>query len=558
MFSLKQQITRFLMAIVIILTLLMITLLSVMVRTYQNNQNDRRMDDLAAYAEALDNSIIQLNDTVGSIYSSNSAFEGLNMIQSPADKYNDVYDLLNLLQIQVKSNQNLNGLFVFYDNAEKVIYFVKENMAFADKEALKNNGRLFVDSITYNYEGSVVAAEKESYYNVFLKKSLAAIMGSTRLSLGLPDEPDDTAAYGVIYGDTFYRTAGEKTEVPYESCASLEPGRNIVGDTVVYLQKLSSTEMSVVEILPKSLGLYFGSVHIVLALLMLFLIVLLIRLYRFVYKQLSEPLEDMTYALQQIQAGVWKVNFHAPNRITEIENVRETVQVMLKELEQYKIRNYEEKLEKQKTELQYLQLQLAPHFYTNCLKNAYYMLMLKEYDNVEQFLLCLSTHLRYLLQKDVSLVAVRTEKDFVLNYINLQKLMTSKPISCEIEADEETLNMEIPILALQTFVENSVKYARDSEEKDLLIQIRVQYMKTENEDYLDIIVKDNGNGYQEEVLQMLNQREPSERQHLGVGVINLLNRIRIQYGEEARWYFTNNTAGAFSELILPADRRGEK
>lgn len=558
MFSLKQQITRFLMAIVIILTLLMITLLSVMVRTYQNNQNDRRMDDLTAYAEALDNSIIQLNDTVGSIYSSNSAFEGLNMIQSPADKYNDVYDLLNLLQIQVKSNQNLNGLFVFYDNAEKVIYFVKENMAFAEKEALKNNGRIFVDSITYNYEGSVVAAEKESYYNVFLKKSLAAIMGSTRLSLGLPDEPDDTAAYGVIYGDTFYRTAGEKTEVPYESCASLEPGQNIVGDTVVYLQKLSSTEMSVVEILPKSLGLYFGSVHIVLALLMLFLIVLLIRLYRFVYKQLSEPLEDMTYALQQIQAGVWEVNFHAPNRITEIENVRETVQVMLKELEQYKIRNYEEKLEKQKTELQYLQLQLAPHFYTNCLKNAYYMLMLKEYDNVEQFLLCLSTHLRYLLQKDVSLVAVRTEKDFVLNYINLQKLMTSKPISCEIEADEETLNMEIPILALQTFVENSVKYARDSEEKDLLIQIRVQYMKTENEDYLDIIVKDNGNGYQEEVLQMLNQREPSERQHLGVGVINLLNRIRIQYGEEARWYFTNNTAGAFSELILPADRRGEK
>ena len=67
--------------------------------------------------------------------------------------------------------------------------------------------------------------------------------------------------------------------------------------------------------------------------------------------------------------------------------MRQTVRIMLKEIEQYKIRSYEEKLEKSKkcTASVFIQLQLAPHFYTNCLKNAYYMLMMKEYENAEEF-----------------------------------------------------------------------------------------------------------------------------------------------------------------------------
>lgn len=36
----------------------------------------------------------------------------------------------------------------------------------------------------------------------------------------------------------------------------------------------------------------------------------------------------------------------------------------------------------------------------------------------------------------------------------------------------------------------------------------------------------------------------------GVGILNLLNRLRIHYGEAAQWYFDNRD-GAFSELILP-------
>lgn len=551
LFSLKQQISRILLSIIIIIMLLLATLLAAMIRYYQSEQNKRRLNDLAVYAETMDNDIIQLNNIVGTIYSINNAFQGMYSYKSAAEKCDHIYTLMNLLQIQVKSNQNLSGIFVYYDNLEKALYYVNANMPFLDKEAMKNNGRIVAEGITHTYERSIVETENEVYYSVLMKKSSAAISGSIRLSLGLPDEQDRTAAYGIIYEGTFYRISGENIELTYDDCANMKPGINKIKGAVVYLHKLGTTDISVVEILPQTLWLYISEIHIMIALLSLLFAFFSIRLYRFVSDHLSKPLEDMTDALQQIQAGVWEVKFTAPNRIVEIENVRQTVSVMLKEIERYKIRSYEEQLDKQKTQLQYLQLQLAPHFYTNCLKNAYYMLILKEYENVEHFLLCLSTYLRYLLQKDVTLVSVRTERDFVLNYISLQKQITAKPITCEIAVDEDALEQEIPILTLQTFVENSVKYTFDIEETDLVIQIHIKYRRTEDRNYLDITISDNGHGYPEEVLHVLNRRDPSEVQNLGVGVINLQSRMRIHYGKDASWYF-DNTTGAFSELVLPA------
>lgn len=553
MFSLKQQISRILISAIFIVTLLLGTLLTIMIRNYQNELNKGHLENISGYADSLNSAILQINEVTGSIYSTNKSFAGLNILRSPGKQYDYVYELLNLARIQVKSNKNINGIFVYYNNADSILYYVNENMSYVDKEAVKYSGKLFLDHIVYNYDGNVLKTKDDVYYNVFLKKSLATIMGNIRLSLGVPEEKNDKASYGVIFKDTFYRTGGAECKIVNETCAKLQPGRNVVDDKVIYLQKLDSTDMAVVKILPQSPWLYFSGVHLFLIALVIVLISLLFKMYRFIYAQISRPLEDMTYALQRIQAGVWEVEFHAENRIAEIENVRDTVCVMLKEIEDYKIRNYEEKLDKQKIQLQYLSLQLAPHFYTNCLKNAYYMLMLKEYENAEQFLLCLSTHLRYLLRKDMSAVTVQTEMEFVQNYVNMQKLMTTKPISCEISAEDEALLQEIPLLTLQTFVENAVKYAWDAEGELLRIQIAVQCRKTEEGDYLDITVKDNGKGYPQEVLQMINQRNPSEKDRLGVGVINLLSRIRILYGEKASWYF-NNTTGAFSELILPIEK----
>lgn len=559
MFGLKQQIFYFLAVFIVVILLLLGVFLAAMIGVYQRKQNQSRLDNLEAYGDTLEESISQLHDVVGSVYSVSNAFQGICSYRTEAEKCGYIQELMSTLQVQVRSNRYLSALVANYDYGEGVLYYTDDALDYTDTRMLWNTGKVIMEGsrgsslrdTAFSYTKLVQEAESDLFYSVIMKKKSALISGSVRLNQGLPEEPEDGAAYGILYEGEFYRTGGAETELTRENCITLQQGRSRIGDHFVYLHRLDAEDMAVVEILPRSLWLYVHPWHILMMALMLLLTVWLLWLYRFIYNQLSEPLEDMARTLRDIRQGDWEVNFNVPSRIVEIENVRQTVQMMLKELGQYKIRTYEEQLSRQKTQLQFLQLQLAPHFYTNCLKNIYYMLMMKEYESAEQFLLRLSKHLRYLLQKDTTLVTVETEQEFVENYIGMQKLLSSRPVLCSISVEQAAREEEIPILAIQTFVENSVKYTETDRERALEIQVQVKIIGTESGTFLNLAVRDNGPGYPGVLLELLNRKdEELTAKEFGVGILNLLNRLRIHYGTAADWHFDNRD-GAFSELILP-------
>ena len=598
MFSLKCQIVGASWLFIIIVALLLMTFLLSSINSYQKKTNEKRSSDVMAYADTLETNLTQLRSVTGEIYAQNNYFNVIDTYPSVAERWNCIYNLMNVMHIQVNGNKNIGGIFLYYDAFEQVQYETN-NMPFAVVEQVKRDGKSILNARFESYLTEIESVNGESWLSVYMRKAASAIGGTINLNQGLPDEKEKNAAYGVISDGKFYCTGneaarsaqtekisgstsdqqaelvvesvGEKaaedmTEISGENktgvsegsdeildslqISKLQPGTNHIDGKVIYVHQLNSADLAVAEVLPESIWLYINGFHIVYMLLIILFIIAAVRIEKFVYYELSRPLEDMTNALQSIKTGVWEVDFSAPNRISEIEDVRQSVKTLLAEIEQYKIKFYEEELEKAKIHRQYLQLQLTPHFYTNCLKNAYYMLMLKEYDNAEIFLQRLSVHLRYLLQQNKPFVSIREELDFVQNYIDLQKLMTSKPLTCEITADEEVMEKEVPILTLQTFIENSTKYARDMTGKELRIRLSVKYRKTEEGNYLDITVKDNGSGYPEELLRVINEIKPEEKEGLGIGVLNLQKRLRIFYGDQASWYFENQN-GAVSELVLP-------
>lgn len=560
MFSLKKQIisgTWFFMTVVV---LLLCTLLFYMVVSWQEKQNAAREENLVSYMETLETNYSQLHRIVQEIYSGNSDFSGIGSYPSVGERWNRLYNLMNLIRVQTKINQGIEGLFVFYDSYEHLQYSVNQDVSFKEAEVLKEDSRQALLSEVRNTLDHVVSSDERKWYSLFIKKNNAAIGGCISLSAGLPEKKEAEALYGVVFEGQFYPTwemEEHQEGTPGLSGGEIDwnvmtAGKTTLDDRVVFYHKGNSVSLGVVEILPRNIWLYINRTHLAIAALIMLLVAAIIHTQRFVFRELSRPLENMTSALQNIQAGQWEVDFSVPNRITEIEDVKQSIRLLLAEIEHYKIRFYEEELEKARIHRQYLQIQLAPHFYTNCLKNAYYMLALKEYDQAEVFLQRLSVHLRYLLQQNRSFVRVEEELDFVRNYVDMQKLMTSKSLSCEITVDESAQDKMIPIIAVQTFVENSVKYARKNDGSLLQIQISVRYRETEEGNYLDITTRDNGPGYPEELLVFLNGGKPVEDEKLGIGVRNLLERLKVVYEEEEKpsWYFENRS-GAVSELILP-------
>lgn len=144
MFRLKQQIFAFLVVFIVVILLLLGIFLLIMIGAYQKNQNQRRLNDLQAYAQTLQDTIGQLSDATGSVYSMSAAFQGIGSYQTAAEMCGYVYELKSLLQVQLNSTPCLSGMFIHYDGGDSVLYSTADSLPYADTKMLWNIGKNFM------------------------------------------------------------------------------------------------------------------------------------------------------------------------------------------------------------------------------------------------------------------------------------------------------------------------------------------------------------------------------------------------------------------------------
>ena len=555
MFSLRKSVMRILVIGMAALLLLAGALLVFTMSQYHRQVDEHDMDLLQSANGELNRAYDNMRRAVNAIYSTGAFFEGSPGNESGAENSTRIYNTLNMLKLQMQTSGNIGGLMMVYSDLRPVLYHMDNAISYRDQELLNALGR---DMRAENFmvDSKVVEGTDSDYYFLSMQKSGAKICGFVSMKSVLPME-SGRAHWGYVSGGAFHWIPGCGVEGLEIDPGKLTAGANRLWEYTAYAQGSLTSGVTLVRVVDESWGRWVNGQHIAIAAAILLLLVLFALVRRFAIRELSVPLEDMRATMTQLQGGQWDADFQAPNRIQEIEDVRQAVNTMLKGIEEYKNQAYEEQMERQNTQLQYAKLQLAPHFYTNCLKNAYYMLQLKEYDTLERFMLCMSTHLRYLLQPDKNFVTLREERAFVENYVELQRQLTQREILCAIYIDDDDLDLQIPILALQTFVENSVKYAMRNGREELEIWLKVIRLRGEDGETLNISYADRGSGYPREVLEMLNSRVPTDHEGLGVGIINLLKRCRFHYGDAASWGFYNDD-GAVSELILPINRIGRE
>jgi two-component system, LytTR family, sensor kinase len=135
-----------------------------------------------------------------------------------------------------------------------------------------------------------------------------------------------------------------------------------------------------------------------------------------------------------------------------------------KQLDELKLQNAE-------AQKQLLAQQLQPHFLFNALSTLK-SLISDSPKLAENYTLKLSEFLRYGIQSNqVELVTVEKELQFTQDYIDLQKMRYDNAFEYSIAIPREILQYEIPILALQTIVENIFKHNYFTEKNKLQFSI---------------------------------------------------------------------------------------
>ena len=279
--------------------------------------------------------------------------------------------------------------------------------------------------------------------------------------------------------------------------------------------------------------------------------------YRFVRKIIYQPIDHFVHRLTEMKKGELPKDFgveREKERVEEICLINEKLDELIAEMRQLEQDNYKREKEANAALLQYYQIQVSPHFFLNCLNIMASLLDEQDVGTVKTMIYSVSSHFRYVFQDYNSQVALEEEINEVNAYCNIYMIKNALPLLLQVQTCDEAKGYKVPILCIQTFVENSIKYAKRKDQV-LSITIKTDRIEDAGEVYIRINISDNGAGYLPEELEQLNRPVREFQYHSShVGVDNIKYRIFLLYGERARLYFYNSPAGgAVTEILLPQE-----
>lgn len=261
------------------------------------------------------------------------------------------------------------------------------------------------------------------------------------------------------------------------------------------------------------------------------------------------PLVQMAETIDEIAGGDLSVRMKKSEYVKEYRIVENAFNNLIDRISELKILAYNRQIEVQQTMLQYYQIQIRPHFFLNCIKTIYAMLVSEKVEQAKEMILTMSDYLRAVFSDHEKLVPLEEELKNVKFYIKLQEMSGSVMPVYSLFVEKGLENQKIPPMSLLTFIENSFRY-RKLNDKIFRISIQVKRIRDEKNDYLNITIKDSGVGFSEEVLERLNHFESFSGDSGHIGIANVQRRMQLIYKEDYEMVFSN-MSGACVDIFLP-------
>lgn len=202
-----------------------------------------------------------------------------------------------------------------------------------------------------------------------------------------------------------------------------------------------------------------------------------------------------------------------------------------------------------------LQAQINPHMIYNTLNTITYLAQVQNVSNIEE----ISSSFAYLLRSisnQGEFITIAQEMEYLRSFIAIKKYNLLCNIETDFQVDESAQNCQILKLLLQPIVENAIIHGFYGQLGDGLLSITVR----RHEDMLDIDISDDGNGMDEERIQLiLSGAEKSSNTFLRVGVKNIRDRLALQYGELAAFTIVSAPGcGTTVHISFPAEEMQAK
>ena len=334
--------------------------------------------------------------------------------------------------------------------------------------------------------------------------------------------------------------------------------RDVFAEKRLYHFSLSGLSRDInILVTPASGNLYNVMIlQVVLIGFMIVFVPLLVMIFRTYQSRILQPMRQFVNSLKNTEEEQW-LSENGSNNILELEMANEEFRSLSRKIKQLKIGIYEKELERQKTALEALQMQIKPHFYLNCLSTIHGMADLGKTREIIEVTENLSRYVRHVMKDAFEKEPLGQEVEFVRSYVQIQQIRYGeKSFSFEAILDDEVKDFLVPVLLIQNFVENAIVHAVSLDEH-VEITLYVVKERYKGQEVLYICISDTGKGFPKEILESIREDRPifyDERKH--VGISNSIKRLQLMYGERASVNFSNMDEGfgAVVEIRIPAEK----
>jgi signal transduction histidine kinase len=188
-----------------------------------------------------------------------------------------------------------------------------------------------------------------------------------------------------------------------------------------------------------------------------------------------------------------------------------------------------------------LRFQLNPHFLFNTLNAISSLVIVGRAGDAEAMIDRLSSFLRASLTADPhSLVSVDEEFEMLDSYLDIEGVRFGDRLVTVIDLPPGLASAMVPPFLLQPLVENAIKYAVAPSHRPVEVRIAAE----EREGRLVLTVADDGDGCGDVV--------PGT----GVGLVNVRERLRLNYGADAWMEKHQDETGCRVEIVMPFEWKG--
>lgn len=241
----------------------------------------------------------------------------------------------------------------------------------------------------------------------------------------------------------------------------------------------------------------------------------------------SNKLKNMMQGINKIKNGDLKVRFDIEDEGDELDMIALSINDMSESLEFYINNHYIAHVRQKEAEISALQAQIKPHFLFNTLEVIRMYALTSKNTEVAQMIFNLANMFRYSTYDNGSMVNLNDEIKHSKMYLDLCCSRYRGMMEYNIHCDEEVLEYRVPKFLLQPILENSINHGIDKSSDNNLITIEI----FELEEELEIVIKDNGNGMDEETLNKTRTGlEKNLQKNNSIGLMNTNSRLKLKFG----------------------------